>query len=91
MVTFIFALTSDASSAAVERVIAELDAAFPQHKFLARDPDVTGFENNILAVHESADSDDLSGEVIPFNLTLVSEVKMAFRQIIEDLKGWKPS
>ncbi|QND70018.1 hypothetical protein [Tardiphaga robiniae] len=47
MTTFIFTLTPDASSAAVERVIAELDAAFPQHEFLAGDPDVGGFENTI--------------------------------------------
>ncbi len=37
MTTFIFTLTPDASSAAVERAIAELDAAFPQHEFLAGD------------------------------------------------------
>ncbi|MDR6659748.1 hypothetical protein J2W51_002318 [Tardiphaga robiniae] len=91
MTTFIFTLTPDASSAAFERVIAELEAAFPQHEFLAGDPDVGGFENTILALHGSAGSGDFPGEVILPNLTQVSEVKMAFGQIIEDLKGWKPS
>jgi hypothetical protein len=91
MTMFIFTLTPDASSAAVERVIAELDAAFPQHEFLAGDPDVGGFENTILALHGSAGSGDLPGEIILPNLAEVSEVKMAFRQINEGLKGWKPS
>ncbi|WP_441277759.1 hypothetical protein AB7783_12155 [Tardiphaga sp. 172_B4_N1_3] len=91
MTTFIFTLTPDASSAAVERVIAELDAAFPEHEFLAGDPDVGGFENTMLALHSSAGSGDLPGEIILPDLAQVSEVKIAFRQIIEDLKGWKPS
>lgn len=91
MTTFIFTLTPDASSAAVERVIAELEAAFPEHEFLAGAPDVGGFENTILALHGSAGSGDLPGEIILPNLAQVSEVKIAFRQIIEDLKGWKPS
>jgi hypothetical protein len=91
MTTFIFTLTPDASSSAFERVIAELDAAFPQHEFLAGDPDVGDFENTILAMHGSAGSGDLPGEIILPNMAQVSEVKMAFRQILEDLKGWKPS
>ncbi|MGM4886028.1 hypothetical protein AB8A20_11760 [Tardiphaga sp. 604_B6_N1_1] len=91
MTTFIFTLTPDASSAAVERAIAELDAAFPQHEFLAGDPDTGGFENTILALHSSAGSGDLPGEIVLPNLAQVSEVKMAFRKIVEDLKGWKPS
>jgi hypothetical protein len=68
-----------------------LEAAFPQHEFLAGDPDVGGFENTILALHSSAGSGDFPGEIILPNLTQVSEVKMAFGQIIEDLKGSKPS
>ncbi|MGM5025160.1 hypothetical protein [Tardiphaga sp. 862_B3_N4_1] len=91
MTTFIFTLTPAASSAAVERVIAELDAAFPQHEFLAGNPDSSGFENTILALHGSAGSGDLPGEIVLPNLAQVSEVKMAFDQIIEGLKGWKPS
>jgi hypothetical protein len=89
--TFIFTLTPDATSAAFERVIADLEAAFPQHDFLAGTPDVGGFENTILALHRSAGSGDLPGEIILPNLAQVSELKMAFRQIIEDLKRWKPS
>ncbi|SNS35382.1 hypothetical protein SAMN05216374_0946 [Tardiphaga sp. OK246] len=91
MGTFIFTLTPDASASAVERVIAELDAAFPQHEFLAGDADIGGFDNSILAVYGSAGSGDLPGETILPNMAQVSEVKMVFRQIIEDLKGWKPS
>jgi hypothetical protein len=91
MTTFIFTLTPDATSAAFERVIAELEAAFPQHEFLAGDPDVGGFENTILALHGSAGSGGLPGEIMLPKLAEVSEVKMAFRQIIEDLKDWKPS
>jgi hypothetical protein len=64
---------------------------FPQHEFLAGDPDVGGFENTILAVHGSAGSGDLPGETTLPKTGGSSEVKMAFRQIIEDLKGWKPS
>jgi|EndMetStandDraft_8_1072994.scaffolds.fasta_scaffold81966_1 hypothetical protein len=79
MTAFIFTLTPDASSAAIERVIAELEAAFAQHEFLAGAPDVGGFENTVLALHGRAGSGDLPGEIMLPKLAEVSEVKMAFR------------
>jgi hypothetical protein len=52
-------------------------------------PDVGGFENTTLA--GMAAPAEVNCPARSPNLTVVSEVKMAFRQILEDLKSWKPS
>jgi hypothetical protein len=91
MTTFIFMLTKEAGDAAVERVITELGAAFPQHEFIAGEASIGGYENSILAMHGSAGSIEEPGTVIFPKESDVTAVIATFRQIIEDLKGWKPS
>lgn len=91
MTTFIFMLTKGASSAAVERALEELAAAFPQHEFMAGDADIGGYENSILAMHGSAGAGEEPGTITLPDRNEVAEVNAVFRQIVKSLEGWKPS
>jgi hypothetical protein len=91
MTTFIFMLTKDAGAFTVERVLHALSSEFPQHEFLAGDADVGGYENSILAMHGSAGDVADPGLVVLPDKSDVDQVNHAFRQIVVDLKGWKPS
>jgi hypothetical protein len=87
---FIFTLSPEVGHIGVERAIVELSAAFPQHEFLGGDADFAGYANNILALHGSP-SNYKPGDLVLPDEKVVQEVRLAFRQIVQDLKGWKPS
>jgi hypothetical protein len=84
-------LTSKDGPAAVERVLTELNTAFPTHEFLAGDATIGGYENSILAMHGSAGGADKPGSITLPNEQNVKDVMAAFRQIVGSLKGWNPS
>ena len=91
MTTFIFMLTRDPRESVVDKVLTELKAAFPQHDFLAGDPDMNGYENSILAIHGSAGSGDEPSIVELPDADEVADVADAFADTLTDLLGWKPS
>jgi hypothetical protein len=91
MTTFIFMLSKSDGAAAVERVLTELAAAFPEHEFLAGDADIVGYENSILAMHGCAGSGDEPGTLTLPDPDDVAEVNAVFRQTVKSLEGWKPS
>ena len=91
MTTFVCLLSPDAGASFAERVVSGLDAAFPQHQFLAAEAEAAGFENTFIAVHGNAGSGDEPGTItLPFKVD-VGNVNEAFQSILRDLKGWKQS
>ena len=91
MTIFIFMLTRDPRESVVDKVLTELKAAFPQHDFLAGDPDMNGYENSILAIHESAGGGDEPGVVVLPDADELADVAAAFADILTSLRSWKPS
>jgi hypothetical protein len=91
MTAFIFMLTPGASDAEVHHVMAELATTFPEHDFVAGGADFPDLENSIMAIHGSAGSIDEPGTMILPNEAEVEEVKLAFQQLLDGLREWKPS
>lgn len=69
--------------------MAELATTFPEHDFVAGSADFSDLENSI--IHGSAGSIDEPGTLILPNEAEVEEVKLAFQQLLDGLRDWKPS
>lgn len=84
MASFVFVMPAGASEAQSARMMAELQATFPDHRFTHGDDHFSEYSTNIIVTMD----DDGSA---PSNPDEVRAVTDFFRSKIKELAGWKPS
>jgi hypothetical protein len=94
MAEFVFALTPDSPDSLGAKIMTELNAMFPDHAFMyakSGNFDEADFSNAIIPIEGTIQEDGNTRKVPAADPKVVAEVKLAFKEMLTEMKGWKPS